>query len=158
MFNGPHPNAWGPMGGMFTLSYTVTMAGCDMVLHLIQTCLLCLAAGERGLGLQGHTSKSLLGFPWLYESGQTDWRPLSFELYSVCLTSCIHPCVFVAGVTAESNITVCDYTAHTAQSGFVYADVKGICKGTEHVAELALWENWLTHIFILILITSLNKC
>lgn len=38
-------------------------------------CLLCLPAGERGLNLQGQTSQSLLGFPWLYGPGQTDWRP-----------------------------------------------------------------------------------
>ena len=71
MFGGPHPVAWGLQGGLFTLFYALLpRPGVIFGLHLIQTkdvaveagpwgCLLCLAAGERGLlGVQGHTSQS----------------------------------------------------------------------------------------------------
>lgn len=56
MFGGPHPDTWGPEGGLFTLFYRrVTKTACDSGLRLVQTkevgieadlwgCLLCLAA------------------------------------------------------------------------------------------------------------------
>lgn len=42
-------------------------------------CLLCLAAEERGRGLQEHPGHSVLVFPQLYE-WQTEWRPWRFDL------------------------------------------------------------------------------
>lgn len=38
MFGGPHPDAWGPEGGLFTLFYTLLpRPGVLLALHLIQT-------------------------------------------------------------------------------------------------------------------------
>lgn len=51
-------------------------------------CLLCLAEGKRGLRVQGHTSPSLLGFPWLYE--WTDHNALNCTM---CVTLSIHMCL-----------------------------------------------------------------
>lgn len=86
MFGGPHPNAWGPGDGLFKQSFiTLVWFGSppdsnqrNEIEDNVSDCLLCLATGKRSLDLQGHTSQSLLGFPWLYERGQTDWRPQSF--------------------------------------------------------------------------------
>lgn len=116
----PPPRLLGSWGRVvYNLIYVVTAAGCDLGLRLIQTkemaieadlwgCLLCLAAGERGLSLQGHTSQSVLGFPWLYE--WTDWLE-TLKLWTVqCVTLSMHlfPCTRRTGkhfITIASNMT-----------------------------------------------------
>jgi len=78
MFSGPHPDAWGAEGGLFTLFYTLLpRLGVILVstwfkpkkwqLKLSSVGVYCAwLQGLRGSECTG-THQSLLGFPWLYE-------------------------------------------------------------------------------------------
>lgn len=106
MFGAPHPDSWGPEGGLFTISYTLLpQPGAIWVsawfkpkkwrLKLTSGGVYCVWLQGRGAWVYRDTPVSLYWASPDCMNGQTDWRPWSFELYSVWLWACT--CFLVLG-------------------------------------------------------------
>lgn len=104
MFGGPHPDAWGPQGGLFTLFYTVLpRSGVIWVstwfqprkwwLKLTSGGVYCTWLQGRGAWVYRDTPVSLYWASPDCMNEQTDWRPRSFELYTVCVTVSMYMCL-----------------------------------------------------------------